>query len=381
MKVFMRSGVGCLYMPHFGAWALSQGVQTVNIATTSENRIVSASGDLRAAGLTLGMTKTRARALFPEAEFHPRDELAEATYGTMVADMAYSKTPQVKILENKNGALWVLVQGISRSGFDALLAETEAYGGYATCPSLARIAALSAKVCELVVVPQEHEARFLSSVPINVLMALQFCGDHVEFLEWMGMGTLGSVSRLTKRQLKAQFAAEGTRLYGLLHPTVAERRTRIPYWHNQTRTGQIDLPDQIEREQLAHYLESLMVETLPSELSCIRLGIQVNRSAVLYGQRVLKMPTRNVRALVAEAWKITDSLLSRVAEIRHLQLDMLLRDIPPTQGDLWQKPQWETLHRRLSRRFPRRMFVPQVHAHSFLPETLYSLRNVGDDEP
>ena len=69
----------------------------------------------------------------------------------------------------------------------------------------------------------------------------QFCGDHVEFLEWMGMGTLGSVSRLTKRQLKA-VAAEGTRLYGLLHPTVAERFYRIPYWHNQTRIGQIDLP-------------------------------------------------------------------------------------------------------------------------------------------
>lgn len=174
--------------------------------------VVAADGAARGAGVRMGMRRREAEALCPAAVTLTADPGAEAVAFEPVATAVEALVPRVELASP--GLLFVPVAGaVSYYGGEKGLVdrvETEvaavagegAHLGVADGPFAARLAAVQATAAPVVVA---DTARFLAGLDIS-LIGLD---ELVDTFRWLGITTLGDLSRLPRAAVASRFGDPG----------------------------------------------------------------------------------------------------------------------------------------------------------------------------
>lgn len=220
------------------------------LIVAERGHVVAADADARRAGVHAGQALPRAQALAPTARVQVRNRAAEAARWEGVLEALGTLTPQVEspvvgvayLGVNARAAHALQNAGSETTGSEAneagdpdrqrwqsVIERLGAHAGLAGDRSTARLAAARAGQGHLLVV--RERTAFLRRYPVDALVpggpsggpdlgleaGLDVPGWVAADLKAFGYGTLYGVSRLTRRQLTAQFGAEGARLHDLLH--------------------------------------------------------------------------------------------------------------------------------------------------------------------
>lgn len=375
--------VGCVYMPHFAAWAAGEprGERDAVIVHARE-RIFSASPAFLDQGLQVGLSLHRARMLFPHACFLPRDLPAEQIYADRLLNHLYQLTPQVALIEDRHlTGWWAAVQGFAAKDLQTVLQKFHARGGRAAPQSYAMIAALYAPQGKLHTFSTPKES--FHNAPIQPLVELGISPQALELLHWVGVKTLADLYRLTQQHLQAQFGKEGRRLFMLLHPP--PQSAGVPHYTPRSVTVTRTISWTLRASQDFHpHLIALIrtaCERIPASVpTWLRLQITQRGGTVVERSRALKPPFGRNTAVQGPARYLLDQGLAALHEeqpVRQLELTLGgLIPADPVQGSLFPaRPRWGTARQHLLRRFPHRLFQPVRNTDApFLPEEEFSLR-------
>lgn len=379
--------VGCLYMPHFAAWAAgaARGERDA-VIVHCRDKVVAASPAYLARGLAAGASLHRARMLFPRARFLPRDLPAEQVYADHLRERLYQLTPQVTLLETPRlTGCWALLQGFAPDGLEQALQDLCAQGGWAELQPHAMLAALYAAAGQLSILASP--AAFYRTAPLLRLLELGFASRTIELLQWVGMRTLADLQRLTRNQLQAQFGTEGRRLCAWLHPAV--QPVRVPHYTPRSVTVAQTLPWNPDTAvQLHPYLHRL-IRAVCQRLggmapTWIRLAVIQRGGHTAAHFQALKPPFAGARTLQGPAQHLLDKALLTLRDehpVNRLVLTAggLAREEPVQTSLFAARPHWHTIRPLLLRRFPQRFFRPIHHTDApFFPEEEYALGALAD---
>jgi len=212
-------------------------------------------------------------------------------------------------------------------------------------PAIGHIAARTAAVGAVVVVPPGREAAWLAPWPADLLPLDQAL---IERLHRFGLRTIGAVAALPLDALEAQFGAAGRMLHQLaggldLPPLPAESlETRVTVgW--RFSSGVIDRPvlDAALRRIAGRLAQRL--QAAGQAARGLTLTVTGDTGAPRRAQRALVGPTSDSARIAAILIALLDSLLAEVA------IDRLLVDATPTQvhaeqGELFPAPASRAAH-------------------------------------
>lgn len=207
--------IGCLRIPDVPAWAIGQVEGAQDPFIVIENGYVAgASRTPRKKGVEGGMTRLQAVSLYEEAEVVPRDHALEASAWEGVLADLNTQTPRIE--SERPGRAWF--EPRQGEALRRWLDPTPYHCGVGPNRPVALLAAWKAAPGRLICIDPEYEDAFLSRTPVEALADVGFSEELVERLSLFGYPNVGDVSGLSERHLEAQFATEGERLYGFLHP-------------------------------------------------------------------------------------------------------------------------------------------------------------------
>jgi hypothetical protein len=373
----MSKGVCTLFLPHFGALAVTHAQSLVDEVIVHNGTIAtSASMSLLERGLILGNTLHRTKALFPQARLVLRDLTLEDAFWNHILNQLYKLTPQIQPI-NDRGYIgrWIHAQGFIRTDFETLLCNLNAPAGYAANPTLSMLCATASPPGQLSIVHPDEEAHMLNNMSTRSLCCFGFHKSLINLLFNIGLDTLSKIRALTLRQLTAQFQKEGIRLYQLINPT--ERNDPIQSWApaaiyiEHTIEWQIDFEHQLL--ELATQAIQTGLQQTPSCPRTISLAVRY-RTGHYETVRHLKVPTRAIPLLA-------DTALLLFHESNHQSDQMLgftlgLGRLCPNlavQADLFSRPEVERLTTLMDRRFPGKLCQPISVTRAFVPEDQYVL--------
>ncbi len=373
---------GCVYMPHFAAWAAGEPRHCRDGAIVhARDRVVAASPAYLRQGARAGLSLHRARTLFPRACFLSRDLPAEQLYADRLLERLYQLTPQVNLIQDRHlTGCWIAVQGFAAADLRTVLQEYHAQGGCAALQSHALLAALYGPAGQLHTLADV--AAFLRRASIQPLAELGIAPRTLELLHWVGIRTLAELHRLTQRHLQAQFGKEGRRLFALLHPS--SHPIPVPHHTPRSLTVSRDIswePGSIQDFQ--PYLIALVhagcKRTPAMAPTWLRLKLTPRGGHGVERFRALKPPYGRNAVLHGPALHLLQQGLTALTEDQRVhQLELTLGGlIPavPAQGTLFpSRPGWHAVRPHLLRRFPHRFFQPvRTSDAPFLPEEEFSL--------
>jgi len=374
-------------MPHFAAWAAAAGpgereASRQAIIVHERNRVCAGSPALRERGLVPGMSLPRARMLFPQARFVPRDLPAEEAYAEELCARLYPLTPQLARQEAPwLPGFWVVLQGLDPAAFQAVLPAWHAQGGWARFPAHAMLAALCAPPGQLRLLATP--AAFFRTAAVQRLAEVGISPRTLALLHWCGVRTLADLQRLTRPQLQAQFGTEGSRLFAWLHP--APHPPQIPAYMPRSLTVACTCcwtPGTVlDFHPWLGALVRAADERRPAGFvpTWIRLAVTQRGAGGVARVRALKPPYAGTATLQGPAtYLLTQALAALPAPVPVTRLALTvggLRRAVPVQESLFRRrPSWETVRQHLVRRFPQRLFRPRRTTDApFLPEEEFSL--------
>ncbi len=186
-----------------------------------DDRVTGATSEVFAAGVKLGMPRREAEALAPFATVMIRDPGEEARRFESVVELIEDLVPRVEMVAP--GLVYVPVSGAVRfyGGEEPLagrMAEEihrmtghlrggEAYLGIADGPFAARWAAANARVGEPLIVSDTRS--FLSQLDLSTLREAMGGDEMIQTFRWLGISTLGDVTRLPRDALASRFGNPG----------------------------------------------------------------------------------------------------------------------------------------------------------------------------
>jgi hypothetical protein len=261
----------------------------------------------RAGGFSRG-NRSIARALFPDATFHPHDPHLDGAVWEDILYLLADISPRLRSLAPG----WALLDPFDLPALAALNRTLRGQIGTAAISIAAprftaMLAALQAAPGEAIALSARDVARFQGRVPIAHLAAFGFGEEIIERLQLFGLTSIGRLMGLTRRHLNVQFGSAGAELYDLLHPKGAE--PPIPLFQPPPTVSaeyEFELPA-IEPAELLPALDHLLtvlaerLGALHAQLLTLRLtggGPEGTRAA----RRLLKAPTarRDHLRVVAE---------------------------------------------------------------------------------
>ncbi|WP_179862326.1 DNA polymerase Y family protein [Longibacter salinarum] len=208
--------VGCVHIPHVGAWAIREceGQDDLGeLVVVESGRVASASVAAQSAGVERGMTTARVRTLCPDVTVRPRDPALEAAAWQRVEARLNEVTPYVET-ESPGRAF---VRPHRRARLAEVIDDLGARAALAPSRSVAQLAAGKAIRGELLKIDAEHVTSFLRRLPVGALAEAVVPADVAEQLALFGYGTVHAVRALSKRHLTAQFGDDGACLHAFLH--------------------------------------------------------------------------------------------------------------------------------------------------------------------
>ncbi|MGA7096105.1 MAG: DNA polymerase Y family protein [Acidimicrobiia bacterium] len=186
-----------------------------------DDRVVGATGEVMESGVSLGMARREAEALAPFATVMIRDSGEEARRFEPVLERIEDLIPRVEVVSP--GLVLIPIGGaVGFYGGETALARRvadvleEATGqmrgggamiGIADGPFAARWAAATARVGEPNVV--SDTIRFLSGLDLVALRESIDADELIDTFRWLGISTLGELSRLPREALATRFGSPG----------------------------------------------------------------------------------------------------------------------------------------------------------------------------
>ena len=372
---------GCLFLPQFAAWAVVCRTRLrQEVVVHYRNQVFSCTSGLLQRGLEIGETINRARALFPKAQFFPRERGIEEIYWEDLLHQLRDCTPQVRPLEDfQLVGRWVLVQGFDPGRLQRVICEYEAYAATAATPTCAMVAATGAEPGQLLQI--DRMAQLYESIPVGCLRFFGFDRSMLEFFDLLGFRALADLQALTQRQLVAQFRDSGRRLFKLLHPgptrPLANRDDQAVTCSEHLEW---ELADGLQLEEATARLLRSALSKDPRCARRLKLRLQF-RDGTKAACRLLKRPTRRFDLLMLILRGLVEDLLDRPAsEITGLAVGLgSLVQPESVQEDLFRPGQNRPFLHSLAKRFPGKVHRPSP-VPAFLPERAFSLDPIRDEQ-
>ncbi len=180
-----------------------------------DDRVTGATRDVLEAGVSLGMPRREAEALAPFARVMVRDPGEEALRFEEVAGVIEALVPRIEVVAP--GLVFVPMAGAVRyyGGEEQLAQRIDErlnsypphYLGIADGPFAARWAAATASrgVPHIV----DDTIGFLSTLDLSALREAMGGEEMIDTFRWLGIGTLGDLSRLPRETLASRFGDHG----------------------------------------------------------------------------------------------------------------------------------------------------------------------------
>ena len=202
----------CVWFPD---WSLRNTPSDEACFAVAGTRVVAATEPASRAGVRAGLTRREAEALCPEATVLVQDEARDLTDFEPVVEALEAIVPRVEIVE-PGLALVALDGALSYFGdLDTVVgrlrdaastaAPVKGRFGVAQGPSAARWAAQED------VAFVRDDASFLASLDVGVLEA----SELVDTFRWLGIRTLGDLSRLPRAAVASRFGTDGLEAHRL----------------------------------------------------------------------------------------------------------------------------------------------------------------------
>lgn len=372
-------------IPEFPVWAarsLDPELRRTDLLVVAGGRVVARSEGLVQRGIEDGWPVERARALAPEAVVRPLVGAEVRLVWEDTLDLLNQRTPWVE--PQRPGRAWVRFATGPEAEEAARVLRARL--GRAADRSTALLAALDAqegRVCE---VAPGDEAEFRHHLSAEILGEAGVGEATLERLTWLGFPTVGSLARLTRAQLCAQFE-EGALLDTLVRCA-------------DTRPVPLYVPPAVVASE--HAFETPARE--PAEYEPVLRHLVDEAAAGLAGRRATFLTVRAegggephasrrlLHTAVAEAERLWNparltlqkALPGQGCEIERLSL-ILGGLLAPrrAQGRLFAtRPGPEAAIRAVEARFPGRLLrITRLDPWSLLPEEAATLEPVRDLPP
>ncbi|SVC92829.1 uncharacterized protein METZ01_LOCUS345683, partial [marine metagenome] len=192
----MSKGICTLFLPHFGALAVThaRSLEDEEVIVHNGTTTTSASMPLLERGLILGDTLHRTKALFPQAHLVLRDLTLEDAFWDHILNQLYKLTPQIQPVSDRGFiGRWIHAQSFVRADFEALLCTMQAPAGYAANPTLSMLCATASPPGQLSIVHPHEEAHMLNNMSARNLCCFGFHKSLIDLLLDVGLETLSKI--------------------------------------------------------------------------------------------------------------------------------------------------------------------------------------------
>lgn len=333
-------------------------------------KIVACSETLRQKGVQCGWSSARAQAHAPEALVRPLP--GPALHALYWEDVLWSLNQHTPWIESSAPGLAVAAP-VPLPALRGLARRYQARIGVAGSRSTSLLAAVATPPGRVRHLTPAQEPRFRQKVPLSYLSALDVDEAVLQKLAWLGFETVGSMARLTERQLVTQFGLVGRLLYDLAQgagvqpvslfvppPTVTVARAL---------DGTPGEPGELE-PVLRELVEEAAAGLGPCHAQSVTLRLETSQG-VVQGRRLLRTSSAGARTLHVVALAVWRDLCDAPLEIEKVVLVLGgLIPAPTLQTGLWERrPAVTRAVEKVESRFPGSLFrmgVPEEP--SYLPE-------------
>ncbi len=346
--------------------------------------MIAVSTPLRRRGLQRGEKTARARNQFPQAEFVLREISLEKSMWRRLLPTLNALSPKLSAV--RPGLAFIDAELPAQ--LETFVREAHIHAGRAPWRTTALFAALTAVPGEVRTVTADGLEAFLDACPLGILhelgpecaAALDVDADMLAKLPLFGFTTLGSVRRLSRRHLQAQFGASGAALFDLLDsvradsvlpdyrpPTEIRRRLRLEF-------------DACEPCELLPQVRRLLLQAVDElgDLRCGLVTLELERSdgCVATAAKLLKEPTGDADILLGVLRALLPGLLDgQAVDVVVLRLGSLANARFVQERLLDRRVLVDAVAAPVLRRFPHGLKQAEIeNPDAYLPEDGVRLR-------
>ena len=277
--------IACVRTPHpslVAAWLTQPALrgQPLVLGGLAHERgsVIAASAEARALGVREGKSLNQAQQVAPDAVFQPVDEVATAQVRACLLAVLHGITSEVAAADEPGYAFlkldglalrWPdrtpLLQEIARR-IESSIAVQPAIG-VAETMFVSKVAADHAVAGSPVVVEAAYTRAYLAPLPIDVLPLED---DLREYLELLGLRTIGGVHTISRPAFRRQFGVKALEIYDLA--TGTDRRRLRPWRppHRIEETQPLEPP--VDDTQALQFIARALAERIAESLLANGLG-------------------------------------------------------------------------------------------------------------
>jgi len=282
--------IACVRTPHpslVAAWLTQPALrgQPLVLGGLAHERgsVIAASAEARALGVREGKSLNQAQQVAPDAVFQPVDEVATAQVRARLLAVLHGITSEVAAADEPGYAFlkldglalrWPdrtpLLQEIARR-IESSIAVQPAIG-VAETMFVSKVAADHAVAGSPVVVEAAYTRAYLAPLPIDVLPLED---DLREYLELLGLRTIGGVHTISRPAFRRQFGVKALEIYDLA--TGTDRRRLRPWRppHRIEETQPLEPP--VDDTQALQFIARALAERVSASLLAQGLGTRAIR--------------------------------------------------------------------------------------------------------
>jgi nucleotidyltransferase/DNA polymerase involved in DNA repair len=377
--------VGCVCIPHIGAWAILESAHGAKrsaeasspLVVIASGKVVAASVGARGRGVEIGMTRTRVQTVCPEATVCLRNAALEVAAWQRVERRLNRATPYVETVEP--GQAFVRPHDARRLA--AAVQDLDARAALAPSRIVAQLATGKALDGELLQIQPQHVGTFLRRLSVHALSPDVVPGEVTERLELFGYDTVHAVRHLSRRHLTAQFGDIGAQLHAALHDDAPPVSAYVPlssvgrshdFEHDQREPGAV--------EQRVQALIRQCVEELDGRTTQ-RLQVQIDdrNAPESTAARTLRAPTGDSAELAGIATTLLHQLLRPDMRLTRAGVELSALATPSgEQGHLFaHRPGVRKAIRAVEQQHPGALQRATTHAAAIFDEDRFSFQPVG----
>jgi DNA polymerase-4 len=324
--------------------------QPVLVGGSPEGRgvVAAASYPARAYGIRSAMPTARALALCPHAIVLPARHRLYSAYSRRVMTILRDSAPLVEQMSVDEAFLdvtdrvssWNEAPDLARQLQQRVLEDVglSASLGIAANKLVAKIASDRDKPGGLTVVQPGEEAAFLKPLPVRVLWGVGPVAERK--LAELGVTTVGDLSQVPERELRARFGKHGAALVrqaqGIDTRPLSTGHVAKSVSHERTFSSDLSDPEALE-QQVRHLSELVAQRLAKSGFNAGTIGIKLRYSdfITLTRQMTLDVPTDDERQIFQTAMTLFQRAWQRGRPIRLLGVSARHLSAPPGQLPLW----------------------------------------------
>lgn len=366
----------CCIVADYPAMAARHAMHaSANVIVVVRDRVAARTPALRDIGIPLGESIDRARAMAPDAVVVERRPALEQAVWDEVLDRCFMITPYLQSL--RPGMFMASFD--DRRAFQHILDDVQGQGGVAETRTAALLGAVRARPGRMLDVPMDDLARFLAAWPVELLAELDVETSTIERMQLFGLGSIGSLRMLTRRQLHAQFGDDGLRVHDLLS-TLSVRDVVPLYEPPPVIEEDVHFEDPQREPGVVETHLLLALDRAYARLGRLRCNVVEVRSrdrsqaVVIRAQRILRRPAETLSEL-----RTTATILLRdiIGPQRYCSsIGIALKGLQPARVDqlalFAPRPSADDVARAVLRRYPDGVSRIRVVApDAYLPEQAF----------